>query len=118
MEKILLVLLLGAIAAAMPEKAVAADNGSGQPVGGQAPLFAPPALNVTGVHPQALFMEPPSQTVAPVWRERNEWEKRRADQWSQLEWQRQQWRENRGELAGGNQIHSSATQGPASSSSF
>jgi hypothetical protein len=118
MEKILLVLLLGAIAAGTPEKAIAADNGAGQPVAGQAPLFAPPALYGAEVRPQALFLAPPSATIAPVWRERNEWERRRADQWGQLEWQRQQWRENRGEPAGGNQIHTSATQGPASSSSF
>jgi len=117
MKNILLVLLLAAIAASIPGIAIA-DNGSGQPIAGQAPLFAPPALYGAELHPQALFMAPPSVTVAPVWRERNEWERRRTDQWSELEWQRQQWRENHGEMAGGNQIHTSATQGTASSSSF
>lgn len=112
MEKLLLMLLLGVIAAGAPEKAIA-DNGSGQ-----APIFAPPALYGAEVRPQALLLAPPSMATAPVWRARNEWEKRRADQWSQLEWQRQQWHENRGEMAGGSAIHTSASQGTASSSSF
>ncbi|MEO6919236.1 MAG: hypothetical protein ABI171_09550 [Collimonas sp.] len=69
------------------------------------------------MHLAPLFLAPPAITVAPVWRERNEWEKRRADQWSQLEWQRQQWRETHNDETGGNRLNSSSL-GPASSTSF
>ncbi|PFH12201.1 hypothetical protein BCF11_4679 [Collimonas sp. PA-H2] len=117
MEKLMLVLLLGGISAGMPGQAIA-DNGTGQPIAGQAPLFAPPPLYGGDIHAQPLFMAPPAVRIAPVWRERNEWATRRTDQWSELEWQRQQWRENRGEPAGGNPINTGTSQGTASSNSF
>jgi hypothetical protein len=115
MGKILLVLLLGGIAAEMPDKVIA-DNSMGA-IAGQAPIFAPPALYGAEFH-SAPLLAPPAMTVAPVWRERNEWEKRRADQWSELEWQRQQWRENRGVAASENRLNTGAAQSPPSSTSF
>ncbi|WP_211441369.1 hypothetical protein [Collimonas humicola] len=117
MEKILLALLLGGIAAGMPGQAIA-DNGTGLPIAGQAPLFAPPPYGAD-MHVQPLFMAPPSVRIAPAWRERNDWAKRRTDQWSELEWQRQQWRENRGEATtAGNPLNTGTSQDPASSNSF
>ncbi|AIY41508.1 hypothetical protein LT85_2350 [Collimonas arenae] len=115
MKKILLVLLLGTIAAGLPGQAIA-DSGTG--IGGQAPIFAPPALYGAETHPAPLFLAPPAMTIAPVWRQRNEWEKRRVDQWSELEWQRQQWRETHNDSTVGNRLNTSTSQGPASSNSF
>ncbi|AMO99948.1 hypothetical protein CAter282_2084 [Collimonas arenae] len=82
-----MVLLLGIVAAALPSYVIA----------GQAQTFAPPPLFGPVFHPAPL-LHPTSTVIAPLtWRERNEWDKRRTDQWSELEWQRQQWRENHGE---------------------
>ena len=106
MKRILLVLLFGIVAAALPSYVVA----------GQAQTFAPPPLFGPVFHPAPL-LHPASSVVAPLTlRERNEWEKRRVDQWSELEWQRQQWRENRGEAV--SPMDNATTRTPMPATSF
>ena len=95
MGRILLVLLLGGLAAGTPNRAVA-DNSLGLVHAGTAPLFTPPALYGAELHPAPLLHPPSAVTAAPVWRERNEWDKRRTEQWAEIEWRRQQWREAHG----------------------
>ncbi|WP_150118767.1 hypothetical protein [Collimonas fungivorans] len=115
MGKILLVLVLAGLAAAMPNRAVA-DAGPG--IAGTAPFYAPPALYGAELHPAPLFHPPAAMTVAPVWRERNEWEKRRVEQWAEIERHRQEWRETHGSDASGMPIRSDAAHGPTSSGNF
>lgn len=115
MGKILLVLVLAGLAAAMPNRAVA---DAGPWIAGSAPFYAPPALYGAELHPPQLFQPPAAMTVAPVWRERNEWEKRRVEQWAEIERHRQEWRESHDSGANGIPIRSDAARGPASSSNF
>lgn len=117
MGKLLLVLLLGGLIAEMPNQALA-DNTVGVSIGGTAPFFAPPALSGVELNPAPLLHPPSAVTVAPVWRERNEWEKRRVDQWAEIERHRQEWREAHRSDAISVPIDSDAARGPASSSSF
>ncbi|SFB37079.1 hypothetical protein SAMN04515620_15420 [Collimonas sp. OK607] len=95
MGRILLVLLLSGLAAGAPNRAIA-DNNLGLVHAGTAPLFTPPALYGAELHPAPLLHPPSAVTAAPVWRERNEWDKRRTEQWAEIEWRRQQWREAHG----------------------
>lgn len=95
MKKVLLLLLLGGLAATLPSHVVANSN-VGVVVAGRPPTFAPPTLYGTEPHPAPLLHPPSSVTVPPTWRERSEWEKRRADQWSAIEWHRQEWRRQTG----------------------
>lgn len=114
MKKILVVLLLGMLAAALPSYVIA-DNGAGVTSAGPAPFFAPPVPFGPAFRLAPLLHPASSVAVAPIWRERSEWEKRRTDQWSELEWQRQQWRETHGEAT---RMESPATQEPISATSF
>ncbi|MEM4988237.1 hypothetical protein V8G57_12650 [Collimonas sp. H4R21] len=115
MGKILFVLALAGLAAGMPNRAIA-DAGIG--IGGTAPFYAPPALYGAELHPAQLFQPPAAVIVAPVWRERNEWEKRRVEQWAEIERHRQEWRETHGSDANGVPIRTDAARGPTSSSNF
>lgn len=115
--RILLVLLLGCLAAVAPKRAIA-DNSLGLVSGGTAPFFAPPALYGAELHPAPLLHPPSAVTAAPVWRERNEWEKRRTEQWAEIEWHRQQWREAHGSDAIIVPVDNSVAGAPPSSSSF
>lgn len=117
MGKLLLVLLLGGLVAGMPDLAIA-DSNFGVTIGGTAPFFAPPPLSGVELNPAPLLHPPSAVTVAPVWRERNEWEKRRADQWAEIERHRQEWREAHGSDAISVPIDSDAARGPAPSNSF
>lgn len=117
MGKILFVLVLAGLAAGMPNRAIA-DAGIGIGIGGTAPLYAPPALYGAELHPGQLFQPPSAMTVAPVWRERNEWEKRRVEQWAEIELHRQEWRETHGSDTNSVPIRTDAASGPTSSNSF
>lgn len=117
MGKTLLVLLLATLTTALPNRAVA-DNGSGFFISGQAPFFTPPVLYGAELHPGEVFRPPSDMTAAPLLRERNEWEKRRIDQWSDLERHRQEWREAGSDSTVNTPSDTSATGTPASSTSF
>jgi len=109
------VLALAGLAAGMPNRAIA-DASIG--IGGAPPFYAPPVLYGAELHPAPLFHPPAAVTVAPVWRERNEWEKRRVEQWAEIERHRQEWRETHGSDANDVPIRTDAASGPASASSF
>lgn len=115
MKKRLLLLPLGILAAALPGYVIA-DSGLGLTIAAQAPAYAPATLPAAAaLHPATTLLPASALTAAPVWRERNDWEKRRTDQWSELEWQRQQWRENHGDAT---PIDVAPARGPISVTSF
>jgi hypothetical protein len=113
MKKILLLLLLSGLAAGLSSHVIA-DNSLSTAFARQTPIFVPPVLYGADLHPAPILLLPFSVTAPLTWRRRNEWEKRRTDQWSEIEWQRQQWRRE----TGGEAAENATTRAPAPTVSY